>query len=190
MDNAWARWRGFEGQSFSVFLEYLDGQFRSRQDQVTEEQVEAAITLEHVLPDRWDLPGRTYIFSSRLDPATRTLQVQLTNNGDRYYAVLGGAAWADVGTFSSAHLVRFWCHTPFQRRSPRYLRLGQLPFRSPSFEFVNERISQRVLDAMTGVLRQVATWRFDAERSSWVGENIVSEEPIPLASDGSANREG
>jgi hypothetical protein len=184
MASEWGRWQDSGGVRLSAFLRALDGQFQSRLESIVSE-LPLEMAVDYVLQDRWDVPGRTYIFSSSVDPTTRSLQVQLLSNGRTEYSMVGGAAWLDIGSLSSPERIRFWCHTPVRRRQPWYVRLGGVP--PPAFrpDFLNEGVSKRVAAAMAEVLSLVLSWRFDSDHRSWIGDNVVFEDPVnlPVTSD-------
>jgi hypothetical protein len=170
----WSRWSGFEGERLRAFSSNVDAIFRSIFDEGLR-GLEYSASLEDVRVDRWDVPGRTYVWRAPLpDVSWRSVQYQLLSSSRSQYALLGGSAWLDVGGTSDARRTRLWCHTPSRRRAPWHVGLGF----APSHDFGGEAASERVAAALVEVAMRVVRWRFVDERSAWVGDDVVPEEPV------------
>src|SRR6266540_3351110 len=87
MASSWSRWQDFGGWRIVAFLQRMDSDFLHRV-----ELLDVPVALAQVLPNRWDVPGRSFIFSPRQDQVTRSVQVQLLPGSQGEFALIGGAA--------------------------------------------------------------------------------------------------
>ena len=169
---------GPEGERLRVFSSRVDAIFRGMFEEASL-GLEYRVSLEDVRADRWDVPGRTYIWRAPLpDVSNRSVQYQLLSNRKTEYALLGASAWLDVGSTSDSSRTRFWCHTPSRRAAPWYVRVGPAATEDFVGGIESDVASQRIASALVEVTARVMRWRFVERTFAWEGDDIVREEPV------------